>query len=215
MESILGLDVNTFLQTIGFLGIIVVVFAESGLFFGFILPGDSLLFTAGFLASQGVFSIVLLMIGCVVAAIVGDNVGYAFGNRVGKRIFTRDNSLFFRKDHLERAKIFYEKYGPSTIVLSRFLPVVRSFAPIVAGASDMNYRTFVCYNIIGGSLWALGLTGLGYVLGSVIPNVDHYLLPLVAAIIILSFLPPMVHVLKDKHDRRAIWRWIRGYKREG
>ena len=214
MESILGLDVNTFLQTTGLLGIIAVVFAESGLFFGFILPGDSLLFTAGFLASQGVFSIVPLMIGCVVAAIVGDNVGYAFGNRVGKRIFTRDHSLFFRKDHLERAKIFYEKYGPSTIVLSRFLPVVRSFAPIVAGASDMNYRTFLFYNIIGGTLWAIGLTGLGYVLGSVIPNVDHYLLPLIIAIIVLSFLPPVIHVLKDKHDRQAIWKWVKGQKRE-
>ena len=209
MESFLGINITAFLQTTGLLGVIAIVFAESGLFVGFFLPGDSLLFTAGFLASQGVFSIVLLMIGCVTAAIAGDNVGYAFGNRVGKRIFTRDNSLFFRKDHLERAKIFYETYGASTIVLSRFIPVVRSFAPIVAGASDMNYRTFVFYNIVGGSLWALGLTGLGYVLGSVIPNVDHYLLPLIVAIIILSFLPPVIHVLKDKHGRQAMWRWIK------
>ena len=209
MESILGLNLNTFLQTTGLVGIIGAVFAESGLFIGFFLPGDSLLFTAGFLASQHVFSIVLLMIGCTAAAILGDNVGYAFGLRVGKRIFTREQSLFFRKAHLERAKIFYEKYGASTIVLARFIPVVRSFAPIVAGAGEMNYRTFVFYNIIGGAAWAIGLTGLGYVLGSVIPNVDHYLFPLIIAIIILSFLPPVIHVLKDKDDRRAIRAWIK------
>ena len=209
MESILGLNLDTFLQTTGLVGIIGAVFAELGLFIGFFLPGDSLLFTAGFLASQHVFSIALLMIGCTAAAILGDNVGYAFGLRVGKRIFAREQSLFFRKAHLERAKIFYEKYGASTIVLARFIPVVRSFAPIVAGAGEMNYRTFVFYNIIGGTLWAVGLTGLGYVLGSVIPNVDHYLLPLVIAIIILSFVPPVIHVLKDKDDRRAIRAWIK------
>ena len=185
------------------------MFAESGLFIGFFLPGDSLLFAAGFLASQKVFSIVLLMIGCTVAAILGDNVGYAFGARVGKKIFTREQSLFFRKAHLDRAKVFYEKYGASTIVLARFIPVVRSFAPIVAGAGEMNYRTFIFYNIIGGTAWAVGLTGLGYVLGSVIPNADHYLLPLVIVIIIFSFLPPVIHALKDKDDRRAIRAWIK------
>ena len=199
MESILGLNLNTFLQTTGLLGVIGAVFAESGLFIGFFLPGDSLLFTAGFLASQHVFSIALLMIGCTIAAILGDNVGYAFGVRVGKRIFVREQSLFFRRAHLERAKIFYEKYGASTIVLARFIPVVRSFAPIVAGASEMNYRTFVLFNIVGGTLWAVGLTGLGYILGSVIPNVDHYLLPLVAGIIVLSLVPPIIHIWRERH----------------
>ncbi|MDP3779138.1 MAG: VTT domain-containing protein [bacterium] len=206
MESLLGFDINTIIQTTGLLGVFAVVFAESGLFFGFFLPGDSLLFTAGFLASQGVFPIVFLMVGCTAAAIFGDNVGYAFGNSVGKKIFTRDHSFFFRKHHLEHAKNFYEKYGAKTIVMSRFLPVIRSFAPIVAGAVDMDYRTFLYYNVVGGVLWALGLTGLGYALGSLIPNVDHYLLPLIGAIIIISFLPPVIHILierRKKHRERA------------
>jgi len=198
MESFLGININTLIQTTGLLGVLGIVFAESGLFIGFFLPGDSLLFTAGFMASQGVFSIVLLMVGCVVAAIAGDSVGYAFGNRVGKKIFRREHSFFFRKHHLEHAKNFYEKYGAKTIVMSRFLPVVRSFAPIVAGAADMDYRTFLFYNVVGGTCWALGLTGLGYALGSLIPNVDHYLLPLIGAIIILSFLPPVIHVLMER-----------------
>lgn len=210
MESIFGLQMSTFLQTTGLLGVMGIVFAESGLFFGFFLPGDSLLFTAGFLASKQVFSIWLLMIGCTVAAIVGDNVGYAFGHRVGKKIFTRDHSLFFRKDHLKRAKIFYEKYGAKTIVLSRFIPVVRTFAPIVAGAGEMHYRTFLFYNVIGGVLWAMGLTGLGYILGSTVPNVDNYLFPIIGIIVVLSFAPPVIHVLKDKRDRQAILRWVKG-----
>jgi len=198
MESMLGFDINTIIQTTGLLGVIGIVFAESGLFFGFFLPGDSLLFTAGFLASQGVFPIAFLMIGCVVAAIVGDSVGYAFGNRVGKKIFTRDHSFFFQKKHLQRARDFYEKYGGKTIVMSRFLPVIRSFAPIVAGAADMDYRMFLFYNVIGGTCWALGLTGIGYVLGYLIPNVDRYLLPLIGVIIFLSFVPPVIHVLMER-----------------
>lgn len=204
MESIFGININAFLQTTGLLGVIAVVFAESGLFVGFFLPGDSLLFTAGFLASQGIFSIALLMIGCTVAAIAGDNVGYAFGNRVGKKIFTRDHSFFFRKNHLERAKAFYEQHGAKTIVISRFIPVIRSFAPVVAGATDMNYRTFLIYNIAGGILWAVGLTGLGYTLGSFIPNVDHYLLPLVVGIVVISFAPPVIHVLRERKNNHRV-----------
>ncbi len=198
MESFLGININTLIQTTGLLGVLGIVFAESGLFIGFFLPGDSLLFTAGFMASQGVFSIVLLMVGCVVAAIAGDSVGYAFGNRVGKKIFRREHSFFFRKHHLRRARDFYEKYGAKTIVMSRFIPVIRSFAPIVAGAADMDYRTFLFYNVVGGASWALGLTGLGYAMGALIPNVDHYLLPLVGAVIVLSFLPPVIHVMIER-----------------
>ena len=208
MEALLGMNLSSFLQTTGLLGIIAVIFAESGLFVGFFLPGDSLLFTAGFLASQGLFPVALLMIGCFAAAVAGDNVGYTFGSRAGKRIFTREKSFLFRKDHLERAKIFYEAHGSKTIVLARFIPVVRTFAPIVAGAAEMNYRTFFVYNMIGGGLWTLGLSGLGYFLGSIIPNVDRYLIPLVGLIVFLSLLPPVIHVLKDKKDRQAIWRWI-------
>ena len=201
---------SVFLQTIGLLGVIAVVFAESGLLIGFFLPGDSLLFTAGFLASQGVFSIAWLMIGCVVAAIAGDNVGYAFGKRIGKKIFTREDSFFFHKDHLVRANTFYQHYGAKTIVFARFVPVVRSFAPIMAGIGEMHYKTFLFYNIIGGTLWVMGFTGLGYVLGSIIPNADHYLAPIIFLVIILSFLPPVIQVLKNKNDRQAMWRWVKG-----
>jgi len=198
MESLLHLDVTAIIQATGLFGVFAIVFAESGLFFGFFLPGDSLLFTAGFLASRGIFPIAFLMIGCVVAAIAGDSVGYAFGNRVGKRIFTREDSFFFRKKHLARAKDFYDTYGAKTIVISRFVPVVRSFAPIVAGAVDMEYRTFLFYNVIGGGLWALGLTALGYGLGSLIANVDRYLLPFIGVIIFLSCVPPVIHVLMER-----------------
>jgi membrane-associated protein len=204
MEYLLGINMSVFLQTIGLFGVIVIIFAESGLLIGFFLPGDSLLFTAGFLASQDIFSIVWLIVGCTAAAIVGDNVGYAFGHRIGKKIFTRKESFFFHKDHLMRAKVFYERHGAKTIVFARFVPVVRSFAPIMAGVGDMDYKTFLYYNIIGGTLWAAGFTGLGYVLGSVIPNADRYFFPIVLLVIILSFLPPVIHVLKNKSERQAV-----------
>lgn len=197
------------MRATGLLGVFAIVFAESGLFIGFFLPGDSLLFTAGFLASQGVFSLVSLMAGCFVAAVAGDNVGYAFGLRTGKRIFTRETSFLFHRDHIMRAKVFYEAHGPKTIILARFIPVVRTFAPIVAGVGEMNYRIFLFYNIIGGALWSLGLTGLGYFLGSVIPNIDQYLIPLVGLIIFVSILPPLVHILKNKEHRASMRRWIK------
>lgn len=200
-----------FLQTIGLLGVIAIVFAESGLFIGFFLPGDSLLFTAGFLASQHIFPIVWLMIGCTMAAIVGDNVGYALGHRMGKKIFTREESFFFHKNHLTRAKVFYERYGAKTIVFARFIPVVRSFAPIMAGVGNMHYKTFLYYNIVGGALWAAGSTGLGYALGSIIPGASHYFFPIVILVIILSFLPPIIHILKNKSERRAAWRWVKKF----
>lgn len=204
MEYIFGLSISTFLQTTGLLGIIGIIFVESGLLVGFFLPGDSLLFTAGFLSSQGFFSIGYLAIGCAIAAIAGDNVGYALGNRMGKKIFNRENSLLFHKEHLVRAKRFYELYGAKTIVFARFLPVIRSFAPVVAGAAEMHYRTFLFYNIIGGTIWAGGFTGLGYFLGSIIPNVDRYLAPLIGAIVVLSFLPPIIHILRERRKNHLI-----------
>lgn len=210
MEALLGISISTLVRATGLLGVFAIVFAESGLFIGFFLPGDSLLFTAGFLSSQGLFSITLLMIGSFIAAVAGDNVGYAFGSRAGKKIFARERSLIFRKDHLERAKRFYEVHGNKTIILARFIPVVRTFAPIVAGAAEMNYHRFFLYNVIGGGLWTMGLTGIGYFLGSVIPGVDHYLIPLVGLIIFISFLPVLIHILKDRKDHRALWRWIKG-----
>lgn len=197
-------DLKEILPTIGYAGIFAVIFAESGLLVGFFLPGDSLLFTAGFLASQDIFDVRVLALLCFAAAVIGDSVGYTFGHKVGRRLFNRHDSVFFHKDHLVKAESFYEKHGKKTIVLARFLPVVRTFAPIVAGIGRMEYRTFVAFNIIGGFLWAVGLTFGGYLLGSLIPNPDKYLIPIIAIIIILSVLPQTIHVLKDENNRREI-----------
>lgn len=197
-------DLVTILPIIGYLGIAAIVFAESGLLIGFFLPGDSLLFTAGFLASQDVFDIRLLVLLTFVMAVVGDSVGYAFGYKIGRRLFHRKESIFFHPDHLIRAEKFYEKHGKKTIVLARFMPVVRTFAPIVAGIGSMNYKTFLAYNLIGGFLWAVCIPLTGYFLGSVIPDVDKYLLPIILLIIIASILPQTIHVLRDKHMRDSL-----------
>lgn len=192
------LDPIFIIKTLGILGVFAIIFAESGLFFGFFLPGDSLLFTAGFLASQGYLNITFLVIGSALCAIIGDSVGYAFGKKVGPTIFYREDSKFFHKHHIEKAKKFYEKYGKKTIVLARFVPIVRTFAPIVAGVGEMKYKTFLSFNIIGGVLWTFLLSIFGYWLGNVIPNADRYLLPIILVIIILSFIPIIAEFLKKK-----------------
>ncbi len=197
-------DLKTILPAIGYLGIFAVIFAESGLLIGFFLPGDSLLFTAGFLASQGVFDIHMLAVLCFLAAVIGDSVGYAFGQKVGRRLFHKQDSLLFHKDNLEKANKFYKEHGRKTIILARFMPVVRTFAPIVAGIGDMEYRTFISFNLIGGALWALGLTYAGYYLGRVIPDVDKYLLPIIVVIVVLSVAPTAIHLLKDPANRKQL-----------
>ncbi len=202
------MDLPTIIQGIGYLGLFAVIFAESGLLIGFFLPGDSVLFTAGFLASQGIFDIRLLTIGCFVAAVSGDSVGYAFGHKIGKRLFKREKSLLFHPDHLNRARVFYEKHGGKTIILARFLPVVRTFAPILAGVGDMRYPTFLVYNLIGGFLWAICLPVSGYFLGSVIPDVDKYLIPIIVLIILLSIAPQTYHILKDPNHRKQLFAFI-------
>lgn len=194
------------IRTGGYLLVFGFVFAESGLLIGFFLPGDSLLFTAGFLASleQPVFSLPVLLIGCFIAAVTGDSVGYAFGRRVGRRLFQREDSLLFHKKNLIRAHEFYEKHGGKTIVLARFMPFVRTFAPIVAGMGEMEYGRFVAFNLIGGLLWAVGVTLAGYFLGSLIPDVDRYLLPIIAIIILISVAPAAYHVLKEPENRASL-----------
>ncbi|MDO8621887.1 MAG: VTT domain-containing protein, partial [bacterium] len=176
---------------------------------GFFLPGDSLLFTAGFLASQGIFHIVYLIALCAVAAVVGDSVGYAFGVRVGPRVFTREDSLLFHRDHLTRAQHFYERHGPKAIVLARFVPFARTFVPILAGVGRMRYATFLAYNIIGAGLWAVGVPLLGYFLGRSIPGIDQYLLPIILLIILVSVSPGIIHVLRNPQDRSSIIAGIR------
>lgn len=202
-------DLISLIKTAGYIGVFAIVFAESGLLIGFFFPGDSLLFTAGFLASQGFLNIWILAIGSFVCAVAGDSVGYTFGRRVGPAIFKRENSFWFHKDHLERAHRFYESHGGKTIILARFMPIVRTFAPIVAGAGRMQYSKFFAYNVVGGALWAIGMSMLGFFLGSVIPNIDHYLLPIIALIIFLSILPSIIHILRDKPMRTQLLYAIR------
>ncbi|MEN9649589.1 MAG: hypothetical protein RL094_556 [Candidatus Parcubacteria bacterium] len=202
-------DLVTIIKTVGYIGVFSIIFAESGLLVGFFLPGDSLLFTAGFLASQGLLNIWVLCIGTFIAAVVGDSVGYWFGKKVGPKIFTKEDSLFFHKDNLHKANEFFAIHGKKSIILARFLPVVRTFTPILAGVGTMNYRVFLAYNIIGGLLWAVGLTLLGYFLGSVVPNIDHYLIPIIVLIIILSFIPTIMHFAKDKDSRDRLIQTIR------
>jgi membrane-associated protein len=204
-----GFDLVALIKGSGYVGLFGIVFAESGLLLGFFLPGDSLLFTAGFLASQGFFDIALLVLFCFAGAVLGDSFGYAFGRRSGPLIFRREDSLLFHRSHLDRAARFYEKHGGKTIILARFMPFIRTFAPILAGVGGMRYGTFLFYNVIGGALWAGGLLLAGFYLGSVIPNVDRYIIPIVILIIILSIVPPVIHFFKDKEYRGQIIKAIR------
>ena len=198
------LDLVQIIKAVGYIGIFAMIFAESGLLFGIFLPGDSLLFTAGFLASIGVLNLPVLVVGVFLAAILGDNVGYAFGKKVGPLIFKREDSFWFHKKHLERTQKFYEKHGGKTIILARFLPVVRTLAPILAGAGTMKYKTFFIYNVVGAVLWGVGVTSAGFLLGRVIPNVDRYLLPIILLIIFLSLLPAVWHIAKEHILRKKV-----------
>ena len=191
-------DLPVLIRSFGYLGVWAIIFAESGLLIGFFLPGDSLLFTAGFVASQpNSLNLWILMIGCFVAAVVGDNVGYMTGNRFGRRLFQREESWLFRKKNLERAQSFYDLHGRKTIILARFIPIVRTFAPIVAGIGAMKYSVFLAYNLVGGALWTFGLCLLGYFLGRAIPDVDRYLLPIILIIVAVSVLPSLFHVYRE------------------
>lgn len=195
------LDPLVIIKTLGLIGVFFIVFAESGLFFGFFFPGDSLLFTAGFLASQNLLNINILVWGSFLCAILGDSVGYWFGRRVGPKIFNKEDSLFFHKKHIERAQRFYNDYGNKTIFLARFIPIIRTFAPIVAGIGKMNYKNFSTYNIIGGFVWSFFTTFSGYFLGQIIPGVDKYLLPIILVIVVISFLPVVFEILKSKYKK--------------
>lgn len=198
MEIFSGENLVYLIKAGGYIGLFAIIFAESGLLIGFFLPGDSLLFTAGFLASQGYLNIYFLILLLFVAAAAGDNVGYAFGRKIGHRIFNKKDSLFFHQDNLIRAENFYAKYGPSTIVIARFIPIVRTFAPIVAGVGKMNYRVFMIYNLVGGFLWTSTMTLTGYILIKFIPDIENHLFIVVAIIILISILPPIFHIFKEK-----------------
>lgn len=197
MSSIL--DPQTIIHA-GYVAIALVIFAECGLLIGFFLPGDSLLFTAGFLASQQLgVEIWPLSVISGLAAAVGPLVGYWYGAWAGPRLFNREDSIWFHKKHLMRAHEFYDRHGGKALVLARFMPVVRTFAPVVAGMAAMNYSRFVLYTIVGAVIWAIGVTWLGYFLGSLIPDAGKYLEYIVALIIIASIAPPLVHLLRERN----------------
>ena len=211
MEAILHIDYASMILSLGILAYIVIfgiIFAESGLLIGFFLPGDSLLFTAGFLASQKIAGTNLnylnlwILIGVTFAgAVIGDSVGYSFGHRIGRRIFTKPDSRLFKKENLEKAENFYEKYGAKTIIIARFVPIIRTFAPIVAGVGKMKYKTFFSFNVIGGALWSLIIPIAGFYLGRLIPGVDKYLLPIVLVIIIVSAIPALLEILRGRKKK--------------
>lgn len=178
-----------------------IVFIETGLFVGFFLPGDSLLVTAGIFAAAGYLDLGWLLILASLCAIAGDQVGYVIGRHAGKALYGRPDSRFFKRKHLERTRAFYEKYGAKTIVIARFVPIVRTFAPAVAGAAEMNYRRFVTFNICGGILWIFSMTLLGYWLGSAIPDIGRYIHWVIAVVIVLSILPAVIEIWRER--RRA------------
>jgi membrane-associated protein len=182
-------SIEEILRTFGYFALFGFVFAESGLFFGFFLPGDSLLFTAGILAAKGLFDINILILGTIVCAFLGDQVGYWTGKKFGSAFFSKPNSFFRKPAHMEKAKAFYAKHGKKAIALARFVPVVRTFAPILAGTAQMDYPTFITYNALGGVIWCATFIGAGYLLGNILPESGNILTLIVIAIIVISLLP--------------------------
>jgi membrane-associated protein len=213
-----GFDLVQFAQTAGPLAVIVVVaaiiFSENGLLIGFFFPGDSVLFTVGFLI-QGTnhfklnLNIELVILLLFVAAVLGANVGYLFGKKIGPTLFKRPNSLLFKQENVQKAQDFYDKHGGKTIILARFIPVVRTFVPLIAGIAKMKYKTFMTFNIIGGLIWIAGVTYLGFYLGKLLQglglDIDAVLLPIIALILIVSISPALYQLLKNKKQRQAIW----------
>ena len=182
----------------GLIGLVLIVFAETGLMVGFFLPGDSLLVTAGLFAAKGDLNIVWLNLALIAAAIVGDATGYWIGRRAGQALYNRPDSFFFRKQHLIKTHEFYEKHGGKTIVIARFVPIIRTFAPVVAGAAEMTYRQFAMYNVLGGIGWVMSMTLIGYFLGRAVPDIDKRIHIVVAVVIFLSLLPGIISIAREK-----------------
>ncbi|WP_433546363.1 DedA family protein [Streptomyces sp. CA-294286] len=197
------LDPDFLLNQFGLYGLLAIVFAESGLLIGFFLPGDSLLFTAGLLVTTGVLKtpLWLLCLLIVIAAVVGDQVGYLFGRKVGPALFSRPDSKIFKQENVQKAHEFFEKHGPKALILARFVPIVRTFTPIIVGVSKMNYRTFIIYNVVGGVLWGAGVTLLGAALGNV-EFVHKNIEMILIAIVLLSVVPIVVEVIKARSQSK-------------
>ena len=198
LSACANLNPVAIIQTGGYIGIAVVIFAESGLLFGIFFPGDSLLFAAGLLSGAGILHLAPLITFVVIAAILGDSVGYWFGANVGTNFFKRKDSRFFKQEYLKRTEQFYQKYGGRAVVLARFVPIVRTLAPILAGIGSMRYATFLSYNALGASLWGAGMVLIGFSLGAIIPGSEHYLLPISILIVVVSFLPLFINIVRGK-----------------
>ncbi len=192
------MNLEQLIEAIGLLGVFGIVFAESGLLVGFFLPGDSLLFTAGFLASQGFFRIEFVVPLIFLASVLGDNLGYYLGHKAGHKVFQSENHKIFHKDNLDKTKEFFKKYGGLTIIVAKFIPAIRAFAPAMAGTGKMPYGSFLFFDIIAGAVWSTSLTILGYYLGNTVPNIDKYILPLVGAIVGISLLPGIISFAMNK-----------------
>lgn len=192
-------DLPALIQWAGYVGLTAIIFVETGLFFGFFLPGDSLLVTAGLLSSQG-FSLDVYLLGLLlnIAAILGDNTNYWIGRYMGPRVFTREESLFFRRRHVERAHEFYERHGAKTVVLARFMPIIRTFAPLVAGVGRMSYRTFLTYSVLGGTAWIWSMLFVGYFLGRYVPGIDKHIEKVIILVIFLSILPGIIGWFRER-----------------
>lgn len=197
-------DVAHLIHTGGLLLIAAIIFAESGMMVGFFFPGDTLLFSAGIFAAQGQLNITVAILVIAAAAILGDNIGYEIGRRLGPRLFRKKDSLVFRHQYIMQAETFYEKYGSKTMLLAHFVPIVRAFAPVTAGAGKMPRTTFMIFDAIGDIAWTLSITLLGFYLGSRIPGIEHLVEPVLLAVIILALAPTIYHILKDEKIRGAI-----------
>jgi membrane-associated protein len=187
----------------GYLVLVAIVFTETGLLVGFFLPGDSLLITAGLVAATGQLNIWWLNILLILAAVAGDSVGYAIGWRAGPRLFTRPKSMLFNPRHIDRTRAFYARHGAKTIVIARFVPIIRTFAPVVAGVGQMEYRRFVFYNIAGGVAWVTSMTWAGYLLGQAVPNIGDQIHVVVGIVILLSLIPILVELVRERRRRSA------------
>ena len=205
-----GIDIETFIKTASLVGVALVIFAESGLLVGFFLPGDSLLFLTGFLVKLGILKINILIVIAVIwlAAVLGDSTGYTIGQHFGRKLFQKENSKIFKKERIQQAEAFYDKNGGKTILLARFIPIIRTFVPVVAGISKMKYQDFIVFNIIGGLLWSTVITGTGYLLGSWFKSmhmsIDQIILPAMLIIVFISLLPPIIGILRSPEGRQKV-----------
>jgi membrane-associated protein len=195
-------DVEFLVRTGGLLALIIIVFTETGLLLGFFLPGDSLLVTAGIFAARGDLDLMILNTSLSLAAIAGDTVGYGIGARTGPKIFSREDSLFFNRKHLISAKEFYDRHGGFTIFIARFMPIIRTFAPVVAGVGAMQYRKFITYNVFGGIFWVMTTTLAGYFLGTMVPNIQERIHVVIVIVIVLSLLPAFIKIAREKWKAR-------------